>query len=376
MTFGAIFDLYLNYITQRYSEATVVFDGYTDGPSIKDTTHLRRCNGIVGNLVKFGPATPFKSKKDSFLSNSENKQTFIKHLGSYLVDHGVTVRHAAGDADLLIVEIAIERAEQEITYVIGEDTDLPVLLCYHVQNSSQKVYLRSDIRQNKQSMRKIWDIQKTWSVLTRTVCDLLPFLHALTGCDSTSRFFGIGKSSALKELIVNTGLHEAGKQFMASQSDKDVRQLGERAIIMLLDGYPCISLDTLRYQKFTVKVMTGKSFVQVHTLPPTSDAPFLHSKRVYLQSQIWIGTTILKPEDWGWDLTGNKYTYVKCTLPPAPDKLLNVIRCNCKSNCDNKKCTCRKHGLKCSQSCGSCGGIGCSNSPTVAELDIDGYLWL
>ena len=160
MTFRAIFDLYLNYITQRYSEATVVFDGYTDEPSIKDTTHLRRCNGIVRNQVKFGPDTPFKSKKDSFLSNSENKQTFIKQLGSYLVEHGVTVRHASGDADLLIVETAVERAEQEVTYVIGEDTDLLVLLCYHVQNSSQKVYLRSDIRQNKQSMRKIWDIQK------------------------------------------------------------------------------------------------------------------------------------------------------------------------------------------------------------------------
>jgi len=83
---------------------------------------------------------------------------------------------------------------------------------------------------------------------------------------------------------------------------------------------------------------------------------------------------MLKPEDWGRDLTGNKYTPVKCTLPPAPDKLLNVIRCNCKSNYDNKKCTCRKHGLECSQSCGSCRGIGCSNSPTLAEFDIDGYL--
>jgi hypothetical protein len=374
MTFGAIFDLYLNYITQRYPEATVVFDGYTEGPSIKDTTHLRRCNGIIGNQVKFGPDTPFKSKKESFLSNSENKQTFIKHLGSYLVDHDVTVRHAAGDADMLIVETAIEHAEQEITYVIGEDTDLLVLLCYHVQNSSQNVYLRSDIRQNRQSLRKIWDIHKTQAVLTRSVCDLLPFLHALTGCDSTSRIFGIGKSSALKELIVNTSLQEAAKQFMLSRSAKDIGNLGERALIILLDGDSCISLDTLRYRKFAVKVMTGKSFVQIHSLPPTSDAAFFHSQRVYLQTQIWIGNTTLKPEDWGWDLTANKYTPIKCTLPPAPDTLLNVIRCNCKSSCDNKKCSCRRHGLECSQSCGSCRGVGCSNSPTLAEIEIDGYV--
>ncbi|WAR07373.1 LOW QUALITY PROTEIN: hypothetical protein MAR_017331, partial [Mya arenaria] len=176
MTFGSIFDLYLNYITQRFSEATVVFDGYLEGPSIKDTTHLRRCNETIGNQVKFGPDTPFKSKKDSCLSNSENKQTFIKHLGSHLVNHGITVRHATGDADLLIVETAIEHAQQGITYTIGEDTDLLVLICYHVQNSSHKVYMRSDIRQNRPSLRKIWDFQKTQSVLTRNVCDLLPFL--------------------------------------------------------------------------------------------------------------------------------------------------------------------------------------------------------
>jgi hypothetical protein len=30
--------------------------------------------------------------------------------------------------------------------------------------------------------------------------------------------------------------------------------------------------------------------------------------------------------------------------------------------------------LECSQSCGSCRGVGCSNSPTLAEIEIDGYV--
>ncbi|WAR20666.1 hypothetical protein MAR_014640 [Mya arenaria] len=34
ITFGSIFDLYLNYSTHRYSEATVAFDGYLEGPFI------------------------------------------------------------------------------------------------------------------------------------------------------------------------------------------------------------------------------------------------------------------------------------------------------------------------------------------------------
>ncbi|WAR22049.1 LOW QUALITY PROTEIN: hypothetical protein MAR_016023 [Mya arenaria] len=78
-------------------------------------------------------------------------------------------------------------------------------------------------------------------------------------------------------LMFTSNLQEVGKQFIACQSDKDVGQL---------EGDPCLSLDTLRYQKFTMKVLTGKSFVKVLTLHPTSDAAFFHSQRVYFQTQI------------------------------------------------------------------------------------------
>jgi hypothetical protein len=32
------------------------------------------------------------------------------------------------------------------------------------------------------------------------VCEILPAVHVLTGCDTTSSFFGIGKKSMLKAL--------------------------------------------------------------------------------------------------------------------------------------------------------------------------------
>jgi hypothetical protein len=51
---------------------------------------------------------------------------------------------------------------------------------------------------------KIWNIQQTKGFLGEDICHLLPFLHSLTGCDSTSRFFGIGKGIALKKIrIIN-----------------------------------------------------------------------------------------------------------------------------------------------------------------------------
>jgi hypothetical protein len=48
---------------------------------------------------------------------------------------------------------------------------------------------------------KIWNIKQTKDFLGEDICHLLPLLHSLTGCDSTSRLFGIGKGIALKRLV-------------------------------------------------------------------------------------------------------------------------------------------------------------------------------
>lgn len=83
-TFGKIIDMYAEYVRNRYSNAIVVFDGYGNGPSTKDHTHQRRTKGIVGTKVYFNEDTPFKSKKDLFLGNVENKQNFITLVANHL----------------------------------------------------------------------------------------------------------------------------------------------------------------------------------------------------------------------------------------------------------------------------------------------------
>ena len=41
-TFGEICSSYVYYVCNKYGRCIVVFDGYCDGPSVKDATHLRR----------------------------------------------------------------------------------------------------------------------------------------------------------------------------------------------------------------------------------------------------------------------------------------------------------------------------------------------
>lgn len=125
-------------------------------------------------------------------------------------------------------------------------------------------------------------------------------------------------------------------------------------------------LDKLRYTSF-VKNTRNKKQVNLASLPPTSVAAHQHLFRVYYQVQVWLGNQ-LDPKDWGWKLIDNTLEPVQTLLPPAPEKLLNTIFCNCKKGC-SAKCGCRKVGLFCSLACTHCQGRSCSNveSPTLED---------
>jgi hypothetical protein len=62
---------------------------------------------------------------------------------------------------------------------------------------------------------------------------------------------------------------------------------------------------------------------------------------------VCLGNDGLNPLEWGWELVNDMFFPVKTSLPTAPDFLLMVIRCNCKGQCDSKRCSCGKHGLEC-----------------------------
>ena len=42
-----------------------------------------------------------------------------------------------------------------------------------------------------------------------------------------------------------------------------------------------------------------------------------------------------------------------------------------KTNCDSKRCNCRKHGLECFVACTECRGNTCSNMPACEDQDSD-----
>lgn len=67
------------------------------------------------------------------LHATKNKQTFVNILSGQLKNN-CQVYHSQGDADLPIMQKAVESSITKNTVLIGDDTDLLILLIYNVNN--------------------------------------------------------------------------------------------------------------------------------------------------------------------------------------------------------------------------------------------------
>ena len=80
-------------------------------------THQKRARGLIVapdlHLVPSQVFTP--GDKESFLANQKNKQRFISFLSETMKKHGVLTKHTEGDADVLIVQEAVNMAVSKVT---------------------------------------------------------------------------------------------------------------------------------------------------------------------------------------------------------------------------------------------------------------------
>ena len=260
-----------------------------------------------------------------------NKQRFLSLLGSFLEKAGCSTIHAKADADVPIVETAVQVAKSTTAVLVGDDTDLLVLLLYHVDMDGHEVFFRPEPRATAKKMR-IWNIKRSKETLGMHICANLPFVHAILGCDSTSRLYNIGKPLALKKLQSSRVFTTIAATFMQDSSNEDIVQSGEVALVLLYGGSEDERLDALRYTRFRESVVSSTKYVEARSLPPTSAAAKFHSLRVYYQVQEWRGhASDMDPEQWGRKNSSGQLLPIKTDMPPAPMDLLRLFRCNCKT---------------------------------------------
>lgn len=235
---------------------------------------------------------------------------------SYLSDKLKTAEcitdHAKHDADVLIVQTSIASSRTKDTVLVGDDTDLLVLLLHHVDLNAQELFLAPEPKKTTKT-RQIWCIKQIKELLGPKVCDTLgpTFIHAILGCDSTSRLFGIGNGLALKKVQNDTSFLEQAQVFSQSQENVDkgiIIAAGEKALVSLYGGDKDESLDELRHRRFCDKIAKNTSLVETQTLPTTSTAAKFHSLCVFCQMMEWKGRSeSLNPKDWGWHVMDGKF---------------------------------------------------------------------
>ncbi|KAJ8417704.1 hypothetical protein AAFF_G00225470 [Aldrovandia affinis] len=212
--------------------------------------------------------------------------------------------------------------------------NLLILLIYHANLKSHNLFFTPEPKKSTKKPR-VWNIKAVKQQLGPSMCTHILFIHAIAGCDTTSRLYGIGKGAPLKKFTTSSEFREQATVFdTQSASTAEVVSAGENALLCLYNGKPGEGLDSLRHKRFCEKVATSTSHVQPQSLPPTSAAAKYHSLRVYYQVQQWKGTVDeLLPQEWGWKESDGGLVPVQTDLPPAPLELLRVIRCTCKTDC-------------------------------------------
>ena len=98
------------------------------------------------------------------------------------------------EANTRLILHAVE-SKQDVV-IVAKDTDVLVLMvwAFAFLNVERKWFFRKDDGQ-------FADVGEIGSYFGRGVCLRLPSLHALSGCDTSSYFYSVGKVKLLKRVI-------------------------------------------------------------------------------------------------------------------------------------------------------------------------------
>ena len=149
--------------------------------------------------------------------------------------------------------------------------------------------------------------------------------------------------------------------FLDPEATKEaVIQAGTKIFQYIYHG-PNTPLGEIRFNMFSKKAAAG--LIKPESFPPTKGAAAQHSLRAFLQTRDWIllQSMSLDPSDYGWTLGVQGYEPVPTLDPMAPEELLKVTSCNCRGDCNDRRCSCKKNEVSCIPACGIYHGIACKN---------------
>ena len=354
-SFGELAEKHYQYITSPFQQpgcnrVDVVFDRYDKPYSIKGNERERRGSSSALEIKIIGPSTPVPKQWNKYISNPQNKGNFTAflshtwcHISSQELHHGQVLVLGGGfkecnkavlvvkglirpfrplqsdheEADTRMILHAHDASQDHDRVVIqSPDTDVAVLATHFFHSlACKQLWFRTGV---KDKLRFI-PIHSLVESLGSDTCASLPCFHALTGCDSTSGLYGIGKKKAWMTLRKNVSLHS----WIAKLGDElplpsDISKTSEAFICVLYTSakMPESTADQLRYWMFCQKNQKSKS------LPPTTDSLHHHIERCNYQALVWKRAldavqALPTPSGHGWELQGENLEVLLMSKEPA-----------------------------------------------------------
>ena len=227
------------------------------------------------------------------------------------------------------------------------DTDVLVLAI----GNYDKLCKRSSISM----VSGIIDIQPIWRALGKEKAQALPMFHAFAGTDNVGKFSGISKMKWFQQYLkVDVDLPRALMKLpIAGELTQEATKELEKFVCLNYcpKGVWITSIPDLRWHMFC------KQLAESNKLLPTVGALEEHIKRVRLQSRVWYQATVMhqqpfEPLQFGYYKdTDGRLLPVTTRVLPAPQAIIELVRCQCKTNCSTLKCSCRCNNLPCTELC-------------------------
>ena len=272
--------------------------------------------------------------------------------------------HEEADTRILLHASHIAKSSANNIVIWSPDTDVAVLCIHFYKLLKVPLWFRTGVKEHTRFI----PIHDLVASLGTKMCNILPGLHALTGCDSTSAISKVGKVKPLKLVQESYSefkeLESMGKKEMPEQETVDKAKL---LVARMFDKtVQHGNLNDLRHKLFCKKQSRNEA------LPPTDDSMEQHLKRANYQTLVWKAALkpcpkLPSPVGNGWHLKDGCFMPTLMKLDPAPKALMLVVTCSCtKSECHGR-CGCSSEGLPCCEAC-SCGSEENCQNPAKQNL--------
>ncbi|CAB4016690.1 Hypothetical predicted protein [Paramuricea clavata] len=166
------------------------------------------------------------------------------------------------------------------------DSDVGVLATYYKDVLPSNLFLQIGSKGKK----RILDVSKMHESIGKDMSDALPALHALSGCDYTSPFFGIEKQKMYKVVKKSDNFNDVLASMGRSVNfEMEVFPIIQEIVSECYGVKNCQSINDARYRKFCTKAKVPRA-AATPTYRRRITAPLTKSQLCNLCLEICVGT--------------------------------------------------------------------------------------